>query len=149
MPRHLPLFDRRGLLLLVMLLLSAGFFATTLLGYFVSKHAIRNTLIGQDLPLTASNIYAEIQKDLVRPVLVSSTMASDTFLRDWVLRTAVEAAPLGPRAPQSTISIGIAEYDGRETPEHWIGRADAALYRAKHAGRNRVVADPPAAAAQG
>ncbi|RLJ68073.1 sensor domain-containing diguanylate cyclase [Sulfurisoma sediminicola] len=86
MARHLPLFDRRSLLFLLGLLLSAGFFATTLFGYFVSKHAIRDTLIGQDLPLTASNIYSEIQKDLVRPVLVSSTMANDTFVRDWVLQ---------------------------------------------------------------
>lgn len=80
------IFDRRGLLLILGLLLSAGFFATTLFGYFVSKQAIREAIIGQDLPLTASNIYSEIQKDLVRPVLISSTMAHDTFLRDWVLK---------------------------------------------------------------
>jgi len=80
------IFDRRGLLLLLGLLLTAGFFATTLFGYFVSKQAIRSAIIGQDLPLTASNIYSEIQKDLVRPVLISSTMANDTFLRDWVLK---------------------------------------------------------------
>ncbi|MDZ4255642.1 MAG: sensor domain-containing diguanylate cyclase [Sulfuritalea sp.] len=80
------IFDRRGLLLLLSLLLTTGFFATTLLGYQVSKRAIRDAIIGQDLPLTSSNIYSEIQKDLVRPVLISSTMASDTFLRDWVLR---------------------------------------------------------------
>ena len=43
-------------------------------------------IIAQDLPLTASNIYSEIQKDLVRPVLISSTMANDTFLRAWVLK---------------------------------------------------------------
>jgi len=80
------LFGRSRLLLLLSLLLSAGFFATTLLGYFVSRQTIRDTIISQDLPLTAGNIYSEIQKDLVRPVLVSSTMAHDTFLRDWVLR---------------------------------------------------------------
>lgn len=80
------IFDRRGLLVLLGLLLTAGFFATTLFGYFVSKQAIRTAIIGQDLPLTASNIYSEIQKDLVRPVLISSTMANDTFLRDWVLK---------------------------------------------------------------
>ena len=80
------IFDRRGLLLLLGLLLLAGFFATTLLGYQVSKRAIRDAIIGQDLPLTSSNIYSEIQKDLVRPVLISSTMASDTFLRDWVIK---------------------------------------------------------------
>lgn len=77
--------DRKTLLLLLSLLLSAGFFTTTLFGYFVSKQEIRSAIIGQDLPLTASNIYSEIQKDLVRPVLISSTMAHDTFLRDWVL----------------------------------------------------------------
>ena len=94
MARHLPLFDRRSLLLLLGLVLSAGFFATTLFGYFVSKHAIRSTLIGQDLPLTASNIYSEIQKDLVRPVLVSSTMASDTFMREWVLQGEKDVAAM-------------------------------------------------------
>jgi len=80
------IFNRRGLLLLLSLLLSAGFFATTLFGYYVSRQAIRDAIAGQDLPLTASNIYSEIQKDLVRPVLISSTMAHDTFLRDWVLK---------------------------------------------------------------
>ncbi len=80
------IFDRRGLLLLLSLLLSTGFFGTTMVGYFVSKQAIRAAIVGQDLPLTASNIYSEIQKDLVRPVLISSTMAHDTFLRDWVLK---------------------------------------------------------------
>lgn len=78
--------SRYRLILLLSLLLSAAFFATTLLGYIVSKQAIRAAIIGQDLPLTSSNIYSEIQKDLVRPVLISATMAHDTFLRDWVLK---------------------------------------------------------------
>ncbi len=84
--KQFRIFDRRGLLLLLSVLLSAGFFATTLFGYFVSKQAIHDAIIGQDLPLTSSNIYSEIQKDLVRPVLISSTMANDTFLRDWVVK---------------------------------------------------------------
>jgi len=86
MAQSLRVFDRRSLILIIGLLLSVGFFATTLFGYFVSRDAIRNAIIGQDLPLTSSNIYSEIQKDLVRPVLISSTMAHDTFVRDWVLR---------------------------------------------------------------
>jgi diguanylate cyclase (GGDEF)-like protein len=36
-----------------------------------------------------------------------------------------------------TISIGIAELHG-ESPIEWLQRADAALYRAKELGRNRV-----------
>jgi diguanylate cyclase (GGDEF)-like protein len=72
-------------LLWLSILLSLGFFATTLLGYYVSRQAIRSTIISNDLPLTSGNIYSEIQKDLVRPVLISSTMAHDTFLRTWIL----------------------------------------------------------------
>ena len=86
MLRPFKIADRSSLILLFSLILSAGFFATTLFGYIVSKEAIRSAIIGQDLPLTSSNIYSEIQKDLVRPVLISSTMAHDTFLRDWVLK---------------------------------------------------------------
>jgi len=80
------IIDRRRLLLLLGALLSAGFFATTLFGYFVSKQAIRSAIISQDLPLTSSNIYSEIQKDLVRPVSIAENMAHDTFFRDWVLK---------------------------------------------------------------
>ena len=39
---------------------------------------------------------------------------------------------------QVTVSIGIAEYRPGETVSSLIGRADQALYGAKHAGRNRV-----------
>lgn len=80
------IFDGRRLLALLSLLLVAGFFATTLGSYFVSKNGIRQAIIGQELPLTSSNIHVELQKDLVQPVVISSTMANDTFLRDWVLQ---------------------------------------------------------------
>lgn len=80
------IFQGRRVLVVLYLVLSAGFFATTLSGYFVSKQAIRESIIGSELPLTSSNIYSEIQRDLVRPILISSTMASDTFVREWVLR---------------------------------------------------------------
>ncbi|MDO8933236.1 MAG: sensor domain-containing diguanylate cyclase [Rhodocyclaceae bacterium] len=85
MARKHHFFDRSRLLVLLGLLLGTGFVATTLSSYEVSKRAIREAIIRQELPLTSSNIYSEIQKDLVRPVLISSTMANDTFVRDWVL----------------------------------------------------------------
>ena len=35
-------------------------------------------------------------------------------------------------------SIGVAEWDAVESPAHLFGRADAALYQAKHEGRDRI-----------
>ena len=47
-----------------------------------------------------------------------------------------------PRLSKVTVSIGAAAFDPRdqeEGTEQLLRRADLALYRAKHAGRNRVV----------
>jgi diguanylate cyclase (GGDEF)-like protein len=88
------IFRRQPLILLLSALLVSGFFATTLSSYYVSKKAILGAIIAQELPLTSSNIYSEIQKDLVQPVLISSTMAHDTFVRDWVLGGERDAAAM-------------------------------------------------------
>jgi diguanylate cyclase (GGDEF)-like protein len=53
------------------------------------------------------------------------------------LRAAVEARG------GVTVSIGVVAYLAQEQQESLIGRADAALYRAKQNGRNRVETDPP------
>jgi diguanylate cyclase (GGDEF)-like protein len=77
--------DKKKLITILALLLGAGFAATTLVSYYVSKAAMRESIVASELPLTSDNLYSEIQKDLIRPVLVSSMMASDTFVRDWVI----------------------------------------------------------------
>ncbi len=66
-------------------LLVAGFLAVSLGGYYVSKDSVREGIIAHELPLAGDNIYSEIQKDLLKPIYISSVMAQDTFLRDWVL----------------------------------------------------------------
>jgi diguanylate cyclase (GGDEF)-like protein len=39
-----------------------------------------------------------------------------------------------------TCSAGVAAWDGQESADELVGRADAALYEAKRSGRDRVVA---------
>jgi PleD family two-component response regulator len=38
-----------------------------------------------------------------------------------------------------TFSAGIATWDGRETSDELVARADTAMYSAKQSGRNRTV----------
>ena len=59
-------------------------------------------------------------------------------------RVAAEPFAICQNTPtvQATISIGIAAIQSCEDkPADIVKRADQALYRAKRAGRNRVVAD--------
>jgi len=63
----------------------AGFLATSLTSYFVSTNSAKTAILNNELPLTSDNIFSAIQRDLVRPVFISSQMASNTFLRDWVI----------------------------------------------------------------
>jgi diguanylate cyclase (GGDEF)-like protein len=71
--------------LIVTSLLVAGFLTTNLVSFGVSRAALKATILQNELPLTSSNIYSEIQADLLRPIFVSSLMSNDTFLRDWLL----------------------------------------------------------------
>ena len=41
-----------------------------------------------------------------------------------------------------TMSVGVAQFYADEAKEDFISRADAALYTAKHNGRNQVAAAP-------
>jgi diguanylate cyclase (GGDEF)-like protein len=77
--------DKRNLIFRVFFLLIIGFLTTSLVSYYVSKMSIRGAIVEQELPLTSDTIYSEIQKDLIRPIFISSMMGSDTFLRDWVI----------------------------------------------------------------
>lgn len=66
-------------------LLVAGFLATSLISYFVAHDSLAQRIAEESLPLTSDNIYSEIQRDLLRPILISSVMANDTFVRNWAI----------------------------------------------------------------
>lgn len=66
-------------------------------------------------------------------------------LREVLERQAFDAIVPGLRL---TVSIGVAEAGAGESSQALLARADAALYRAKHGGRNRVELAADATAAR-
>ena len=60
-----------------------------------------------------------------------------------LLTQVAELAPLGPGQGAVTVSIGLGACVAAETPQQLLSRVDAALYRAKREGRNRLVLSAP------
>ena len=77
--------DKIKLVPIIGVLLVAGFFFTNFASFFVSREALRSEILHNELPLTSDNVYSEVQRALIRPIFISSLMATDTFLRDWVI----------------------------------------------------------------
>ncbi|MCC6897490.1 MAG: diguanylate cyclase [Polyangiaceae bacterium] len=77
-------------------------------------------------------------------IVLTNTGTAGAFVLAERLRAAVERSEVrsGDRAVRCTASFGVAAADGPgdvASAASLVGRADAALYAAKHAGRNRVV----------
>lgn len=57
----------------------------SVINYQVSLETTKTQLKNQALPLSLDNIYTEIQKSIIEPYLISSMMANDIFVKDWIL----------------------------------------------------------------
>lgn len=51
----------------------------------ITKATIHQEILSKDLPLTMNYIYSDLTSELMRPILVSSSIATDTFLKDWAI----------------------------------------------------------------
>lgn len=69
-------------------------------------------------------------------VAVGENLRKALFTKDIINRST------GEKLGRITMSVGVAEYYNGEEIEDLIERADAALYTAKHNGRNQVAAAP-------
>ena len=61
-----------------------AFLASNLFSYYTTKKTLISEIRGSSLPLLSENIYSEIQRSLSLPINVSSTMAHDSFLINWI-----------------------------------------------------------------
>lgn len=75
---------------------------------------------------------------LLRMHTLDEARALGEALRNQVANARVRSGQ-GEQRGQVTISMGAAARVAGESAAGWLQRADAALYRAKHDGRNRVV----------
>ncbi len=77
--------SRYSVVIVILLLLVVLSTVTTTINFLVSKNSTQDQLKKQALPLSLDNVYTEIQKHIIQPYLVSSMMANDTFVQDWIL----------------------------------------------------------------
>lgn len=74
--------------------------------------------------------------DLAGAVIVGNALRKAVASKDVINRST------GKVLGRITMSVGVAEYIADKTVEDIIERADAALYSAKHNGRNQVASSP-------
>jgi len=58
---------------------------SSVVNYWIDVRATQEQLKNISLPLSIDNIYTEIQQRMIEPLIVSSLMANNTFVKDWVI----------------------------------------------------------------
>lgn len=76
-------------------------------------------------------------------VLMPQTVIAQALAKAEQFRSALAAELIEPLLKPVTSSFGVAELASGEDAESFLGRIDTALYRAKEAGRNKVIAADP------
>jgi diguanylate cyclase (GGDEF)-like protein len=115
-------------------------------GHLAGDDALRAVATAFGGSLRAVDCAARFGGEEFVALLPGTDIAGAVVLGERV-RAAVRAAKI-PHADGAdgilTVSIGAACVQGDESAEWLLGRADAALYQAKHGGRDRVEAASPA-----
>jgi diguanylate cyclase (GGDEF)-like protein len=72
-------------LLMFIFILLIGFLATSFFSYKIAANLTTDRLKYESLPSSLDNVSSEVKRLLLRPHLISSLMANDTFLKYWIL----------------------------------------------------------------
>lgn len=75
--------NKNKLIVLIILFIFISMFLLTIIDYINYSKIIQQD-IKNITRLVSTNIYADIQVELTKPIYVSLTMANDEFLRDWI-----------------------------------------------------------------
>lgn len=100
--------------------------------------AVKQTVKGQDIPCRyGGEEFAIIlpKTHLRQAVTVAEHMRKSVMSKDLVKRST------GEKLGRITISVGVGVYRSDETVTDFIERTDSYLYRAKRAGRNKVLCE--------
>ncbi len=103
-------------------------------------HTLKDNVKGQDL---VARYGGEEFVILLPGTSLENAMAVGENIRRAFERRRIVKKGTGDAISRITISIGAAQYALDRPSDDLVERADAALYRAKREGRNRVVADLP------
>lgn len=80
----MPSISKTKTIVILILIIVSAFLGTSIFNYLSSRTAIRKEIISSSLPLLSENIYSGIQKELSLPINISSAIARDSFLINWV-----------------------------------------------------------------
>jgi diguanylate cyclase (GGDEF)-like protein len=99
-------------------------------GHPAGDALLRRAAVAWRSALRTSDVLARYGGEEFAILLASCSAESALDIIDRVRRATVD---------EQSVSIGVATWDGRESADSLVCRADKALYDAKRAGRNRVV----------
>ena len=109
------------------------------LGHWIGDQVLRTFAGAVQEGMRATDLFGRYGGEefvqILRDTTLAGAMADAERLRQRISGLEIPIArPLG----QLTVSIGVAQYKSGETIIRTFARADRALYKAKHRGRNRV-----------
>jgi diguanylate cyclase (GGDEF)-like protein len=120
-------------------------------GHAAGDQVLHRFAEGMTRTLRSIDIVGRIGGEEFALLLPGTPLAGAMLTADRIRGTARSVVmPHAVGLPALTISVGVAElHPGDASSDAMLGRADAAMYRAKRGGRDRsIAADPPDAIAR-
>jgi diguanylate cyclase (GGDEF)-like protein len=80
----MPKVTKNITIIVLIIIIVSAFVGTSIFNYLNTRASLRKVIISSSLLLLSENVYSEIKKELTLPINISSAMARDFFLIDWV-----------------------------------------------------------------